>query len=397
MAASGYTPISLYYSTTASAVPTAGNLANGELGLNIADMKLYAKNSSGVVTLLASNAATTGVDSLSFGSTGLTPSTATTGAVTVAGTLATTNGGTGLTSFTSGGVVYASSTSALAQSANLTFNGTTLTASNLATTGVLQFSTNAAQAAGSIAKNATYGLTHYGITGSSYDVTLLNYLGNVALGVTTGTQNLVAGGSLLVTTTLTANTAIRVGAASSDELLTINGSSAGFVARIINTSATNPNGLYVNSTNAVGTGTAFRVDSAGTALLTLNGTGLGIGTAPSYKLDINKGSVGIVARFGGGGTSGILYSDTTFCAIADSSGANGINIYGASNYLAFNTGSTQRFVFGASGQFGIGATPSYGNAGEVLTSGGASAAPTWAAAGGGGTTNGKLYFYSSFN
>jgi len=59
MAATGYTPISLYYSTTASAVPTSGNLANGELGLNIADMKLYAKNSSGTVTLLASNAAST--------------------------------------------------------------------------------------------------------------------------------------------------------------------------------------------------------------------------------------------------------------------------------------------------------------------------------------------------
>ena len=97
MAASGYTPISLYYSTTAAAVPTAGNLANGELGLNIADMKLYAKNGSGVVTLLASNASTTGVDSISFGSTGLTPSTATTGVVTVAGTLAIANGGSGQT------------------------------------------------------------------------------------------------------------------------------------------------------------------------------------------------------------------------------------------------------------------------------------------------------------
>jgi hypothetical protein len=55
----------------------------------------------------------TGVTSISFDTTGLTPSTTTTGAVTVGGTLATTNGGTGLTSFTSGGAVYATSTSAL--------------------------------------------------------------------------------------------------------------------------------------------------------------------------------------------------------------------------------------------------------------------------------------------
>jgi hypothetical protein len=60
MAQAGFTPISLYFSTTAAAVPSSGNLANGELGLNIADMKLYAKNSAGVVTLLASSSGATG-------------------------------------------------------------------------------------------------------------------------------------------------------------------------------------------------------------------------------------------------------------------------------------------------------------------------------------------------
>jgi hypothetical protein len=53
MAQTGYTPISLYYTTTAAAVPTAGNLVNGELAINITDGKLYYKNNSGVVTLLA--------------------------------------------------------------------------------------------------------------------------------------------------------------------------------------------------------------------------------------------------------------------------------------------------------------------------------------------------------
>jgi len=57
MAQAGYTPISLYYSTTAAAAPTSGNLANGELAINITDGKLYYKNNSGVVTLLASAAA----------------------------------------------------------------------------------------------------------------------------------------------------------------------------------------------------------------------------------------------------------------------------------------------------------------------------------------------------
>jgi hypothetical protein len=44
-----------------------------------------------------------GVTTISFGSTGLTPSTATSGAVTVAGTLAVANGGTGVTTSTGSG------------------------------------------------------------------------------------------------------------------------------------------------------------------------------------------------------------------------------------------------------------------------------------------------------
>jgi hypothetical protein len=111
MAQAGYTPISLYYSTTAAAVPTAGNLANGELGLNIADMKLYAKNGSGVVTLLASSTSTgatvSSVD-VSGGTTGLTTSggpITSSGTITLAGTLAVANGGTGLTTAPANGAL----------------------------------------------------------------------------------------------------------------------------------------------------------------------------------------------------------------------------------------------------------------------------------------------------
>jgi hypothetical protein len=100
MAQSGFTPISLYHSTTATAQPLAADLVAGELALNTLDEKLYFKNSAGTVKLLASSAGTTNVSSITFGSTGLTPSTATTGAVTVAGTLAIANGGTGSTSTT---------------------------------------------------------------------------------------------------------------------------------------------------------------------------------------------------------------------------------------------------------------------------------------------------------
>ena len=60
MAATGFTPIQLYRTTTASAVPTSGNLADGELAINTTDEKLYFKNAAGTVKLLASTAGTAG-------------------------------------------------------------------------------------------------------------------------------------------------------------------------------------------------------------------------------------------------------------------------------------------------------------------------------------------------
>jgi hypothetical protein len=75
------------------------------------------------IVAFSSLSTTTAVNSISFGSTGLTPSTASTGVVTVAGTLAVGSGGTGLTAGTSGGIPYFSSTSAISSSAALTQYG----------------------------------------------------------------------------------------------------------------------------------------------------------------------------------------------------------------------------------------------------------------------------------
>lgn len=50
MAQTGYTPIQLYRSGTASATPSAGDLTFGELAINYADGKLFYKNSGGTVS-----------------------------------------------------------------------------------------------------------------------------------------------------------------------------------------------------------------------------------------------------------------------------------------------------------------------------------------------------------
>ena len=59
MAQAGFTPIQLYRTSTSAAAPSAGNLADGELAINInnSDMALYAKNASGTVTRLINNPA----------------------------------------------------------------------------------------------------------------------------------------------------------------------------------------------------------------------------------------------------------------------------------------------------------------------------------------------------
>jgi hypothetical protein len=58
MAQTNETTIQLYHSTTPSSVPTSGNMANGELAINIADGKIFYKNASGTVVEYSSGVTT---------------------------------------------------------------------------------------------------------------------------------------------------------------------------------------------------------------------------------------------------------------------------------------------------------------------------------------------------
>jgi len=92
MAQSGYTPIILFNSGTASNTPTTGNLAVGELAINYADGKLYYNTGSAIKVLAGA-------------------------------------GGAGIAGGSNTQVQYNSSGN-LAGSANMTFNGTSLTLAN---------------------------------------------------------------------------------------------------------------------------------------------------------------------------------------------------------------------------------------------------------------------------
>jgi len=101
--------------TGLTAIPTNGQLLIGNgTGYTLNTLGFGAgisiTNGSGTISI-----ANTGVLSFSAGTTGLTPSVATTGAVTLAGTLIAVNGGTGFSSYAVGDLLYANTTTTLAK------------------------------------------------------------------------------------------------------------------------------------------------------------------------------------------------------------------------------------------------------------------------------------------
>jgi len=151
MAQTGYTPILIYSSSTAAAAPSAGDLTNSTLGselaINITDGKLFYKDNANAVQVIGWKV------------------------------VPTSAGGTGLTSFTANQVFYASSTSAIGQSANLTFNGTTLTANDITDSSLTSGRVTYAGTGGNLVDSAN--LT---FNGTTLTTTGINNTGNTTLG-----------------------------------------------------------------------------------------------------------------------------------------------------------------------------------------------------------------------
>jgi hypothetical protein len=90
----------LYMVDHAGATSAVTFKAAGQTGVTVAVGEKCFVYYNGTDYVKVASSVADGVTTISFGSTGLTPSTATSGAVTVAGTLAIANGGTGTTSTT---------------------------------------------------------------------------------------------------------------------------------------------------------------------------------------------------------------------------------------------------------------------------------------------------------
>jgi hypothetical protein len=229
MSQAGFTPIQLYFSTTAAATPSAGNLANGELAINITDGKLYYKDNGGVVKLLASNAGSAG-DVVGPGSStdnALVRFDSTTGklvqnsvgilsdAGVLTGLTGLTSSGTiTLSSLTSGRVVYTTTGGALTDSANLLYSGTDLTVYGLTVgRGASGLANNTAVGASALAAvtsgNSNTAMGQGSLSGNTTGASNAGF-GQATLNAnTTGNYNTAVGGSTLPrNTTGSANTAV---------------------------------------------------------------------------------------------------------------------------------------------------------------------------------------------
>jgi trimeric autotransporter adhesin len=249
MAQTNFTPISLYYSATAAAVPTAGNLVAGELAINTADGKLFYKDSAGVVQVIG------------------------------------TKGGVGSSTTTQ--VLYNSS-GLVVGDADFTFNGTTVTMANDASISGL----TVGKGGGAITSNTVVG------SGSSLAVNTTGTR-NVVVGTaslqanTTGGSNTVMGvGAMFFNTTGTSNTAI--GDAANQGCVTANNNTAvGFQSLTSNTAGNNTAvGMQAGLSNTTGNITAvgyyaLRLNSTGT-----QSTAVGVGALADNTTGNNNAAVG---------------------------------------------------------------------------------------------------------
>ncbi len=353
MAQTGYTPISIYYSATTTNVPTAGNLVAGELAINTADGKLFYKDSSGVVQVIG------------------------------------TKGGVGSSTTTQ--VLYNSS-GLVVGSANLTFNGTTLTTANDASiSGLTVGKGGGAQTyatafgTGALASNTTgygtaigYNAGNASITGTAFTA-VGAFAGQVATGglftaigqgslssLTTGTYNVAVGlqdasgiGAMRYNTTGSFNSAFGTGALGNNTTAS-NNTAVGYQAGYSNT--TNGYSTYVGAQagySTTGVNNTFIGQGAGNAVTTgANNTILGTYTGNGGGLDIRTSSNYIVLSDGAGNPRGIFDNGGSFSIggpsnTGISSGVNGIGLttggYGVVNHNAGTASGTPYWYFGYNG------------------------------------------------
>lgn len=267
-----------------------------------------------------------GVSSLNFGSTGLTPNSATTGAITVAGTLVAASGGTGQSSYTTGDLLYASGASALSKLAGVA-TGNVLISGGVATApswGKVDLTS---------AVSGVLPVANGGTGQSSYTNGQL-LIGNTATGGLNA-ATLTAGANMSITNgngTITLNASGTLGCSplgSSGELLTDSGAggcTSNATATFVGSTLTVPilSAGTSASTPALTASTSFTL-AGGTALTSNSGNGAilvtSTGTQTSgrcVEIDANGNHVAAAAGCNSGGLAAVTTKTASYNAAVNS-------------------------------------------------------------------------------
>jgi hypothetical protein len=451
MSQAGYTPIQLYFSTTAAAVPVNTNLANGELAINITDGKLYYKDNTGTVKLLAGATAGPAGGSntqVQFNSSGVLAGSAN---MTFNGTTLTVNDFTD-SSLTAGRVTYAGTAGNLVDSANLQFDGTSLTVNTLSITNTTTVSGSTANGVfysngskvltsgtaftfnginvgiglGGVATNAKLEVASttgevfradasggaFRIVADQTNVSLnggsnvINYVGGSEKGRFTST-GLAVTGTLSATGTITSTKDgllfERAGASTISQYMAVGNTSGQFYFGANGATAASffTGGTAYDTSLGVTGGFAIGMNS-GAQVARFSSTGLAVTGQVTATTTSTPAIIAKSTTFG----MQVFYNDgrTTFTSVNyDGISTNGAqDLYITSGLKAiFGVNSAGTTIYplqiATTGAFGLSGA-NYGTSGQVLTSGGSGAAPTWTTVGGGSsqwTTSGSNIYYTT--
>ena len=335
---------------------------------------------------LASNGSAGGVTSFSGGSTGLTPNKETTGAITVAGTLNSANGGTGQSSaFVAGGIVYGSTTSALAVT-SIGTSGQVLTSAGAGTpTWTTPTTGTVTSVTGTSPVNSSGGTTPaislaggYGDTLNPYASKTANYVlaapdgaagvptfrAIVATDIPTLNQNTTGTASNITATSNSTLTTLSVLSLPYSQLSgtvpTWNQNTTGTASNITassNSTLTTLSSLSLPGSQVTGNITGNAANVTGTVAIVNGGTGAT--TAPTARSNLSAAQSGantditsIALTTGTISTAPSSGTDIVNKSYADSI-ASGINFHAACNYATTASLSANTYNNGSSG---VGAT-----------------------------------------